>query len=227
MAFGDSITAGEVNNDTGSCVAHDPFTTLGVPWGRTFSVQPDIAYPADLLRQLSARYTTQTPIVFNEGLGADSTSAGVPRFAAALATDKPEVVLLLQGVVDIADHGFGAVPIISANLHTDIVSAKNRGVSAIFLSTLAPTRASESVFRGCYATPPEIQAVNAEIRQLAVRDGVTLVDTYAAIAGRESTLIGPDGLHPTAEGLQVVAQTFFAAIKDKLEVAAATTDRRR
>ena len=56
-----------VNDDTGSCVSHDPFTTLSEPWGRTFKVQRNIAYPADLEKLLAARYVTQTPVVINEG----------------------------------------------------------------------------------------------------------------------------------------------------------------
>jgi lysophospholipase L1-like esterase len=220
MAFGDSITAGEVNDDTGSCVAHDPFTTQSLPWPRPFRVQPDIAYPKDLERLLVARYTTQTPVVVNEGLGADSTSDGVPRFASALRADNPQVVLILQGVIDIAEHGFRAAPIVSFNLNADIEEARRRGVQAVFLSTLLPTRAPEGLFRGCYATIPEIEAVNTEIRQLAARDGVTLVDSYAAFSGRVSSLIGSDGLHPTAEGMQVIADTFFEAIKEKIEVVA-------
>ena len=46
---------------------------------------------------------------------------------------------------------------------------------------------------------------------------------FPAFNGDVTTLIGPDGLHPTAAGYQVIATTFFNVIKASLEAPAATT----
>jgi lysophospholipase L1-like esterase len=218
MAFGDSITAGEINDDTAPCVRPQDRTPAAIrrDLGTPFLVQPDLAYPQDLQRLLATRYTGQTFIAFNEGNPAESTTAGIPRFAAVVRADRPEAVLLMQGIIDIADAGFSAGPTIVSSLDTDIVEARRQGVGSVFLSTLVPVR--EGVFRGCYATNAQIEAANAQIRSLAARDNAFLVDSYAAFAGHESTLIGPDGLHPTVEGQQVIANTFFDVIRSKLEV---------
>ena len=51
-------------------------------------------------------------------------------------------------------------------------------------------------------------------------EGVRLVDVFAAFHGDVTTLIGPDGLHPTAEGYRVMARAFFDSIKAALEIPA-------
>jgi hypothetical protein len=44
-----------------------------------------------------------------------------------------------------------------------------------------------------------------------------VVDLFDAFDGRPS-LLGPDGLHPTEKGYGVIAETFFDAIVDRLEL---------
>jgi hypothetical protein len=50
-----------------------------------------------------------------------------------------------------------------------------------------------------------------------------LVDLYPVFEGNLDTLLGPDGLHPTEAGYQKMAETFFATIRERLEVPMATT----
>jgi lysophospholipase L1-like esterase len=94
------------------------------------------------------------------------------------------------------------------------------GVQHVFLSTLTPQKEPFTQFgypRRNVAMP-FLEAANAEIRALAAREGVYLVDAYAAMIGRASTLVGGDGLHMTQEGFVVLAETFFAVIREKLEL---------
>ena len=72
-------------------------------------------------------------------------------------------------------------------------------------ATAAPCRAGGTSQTAFY---------NAGIRSLAAAEGVTLVDVFNAF---DVTLLGPDGLHPTAQGYQVIANTFFNAIRATLE----------
>jgi lysophospholipase L1-like esterase len=50
---------------------------------------------------------------------------------------------------------------------------------------------------------------------------VTLVDIYQGFNG-DLSLLGPDGLHPAAEGYAKIADLFFAAIKQTLETSSAS-----
>jgi len=235
MAFGDSITDGEVqDNAPGATSAirglQDwPFAKSHV-MSNPLDVRRDLSYPTVLRDMLTARYSGQTFTMFNEGLGADGTGDGIARFANAVANDKPEAVLLLQGVIDVAGCAMSypecspsaTIQTMGRNLSTDIAAARARGVQYIFLGTLLPektcntspcrTWAVDPVYYGDLITP-----ANAEIRAVAARENVFLVDSFAAIAKDTKTLLGGDGLHPTREGYAALANAFFNVIRDKIE----------
>jgi len=67
------------------------------------------------------------------------------------------------------------------------------------------------------AATEDITPANAEIRAVAARENVFLVDSFAAIAKDTKTLLGGDGLHPTKEGYAALANAFFNVIKEKIE----------
>jgi lysophospholipase L1-like esterase len=94
-----------------------------------------------------------------------------------------------------------------------IRDAQSRRVQ-VFLGTLLPQRA-----RGCRAFAiNDIVPANAEIRALARDENAVLVDLYQAFGGEAGSLIGTDGLHPNEAGYQKIADTFFAEIRQRLEV---------
>jgi len=220
MAYGDSITAGEINSDdTGARCPENARARAGIG---TFSfnpldLQPDKAYPMLLQQLLQVRYTTQSPTVTNKGQPLDDTG-DTARFAGALQDVKPEAVLFLQGVIDLT--GERAIPTIIANIVHDIGESARQGVKAFFLSTLTPVL---DFSRGCFVSNADIVELNGEIRALAIQDNVNLVDSWAAFKGRESELIGADGLHPSVEGQQVLAATFLTAVQGKLELSSASS----
>ena len=81
----------------------------------------------------------------------------------------------------------------------------------VFLATIPP----ENLMRA-------VVPFNDQVRSLAASKGVPLVDVYQAFGG-DLTLIGNDGLHPTAAGYHLIADTFFASIKQTLELRATTS----
>ena len=213
MAFGDSITAGTL----ASC----PFPLIGDPlfWNlqdvqRLFaSVNATTAYPNVLSGQFASRYTTQSFTVANEGLPGELASGDrtESRLVAALNRHVPEVLLLQEGINDL--HARVPPSTIEKELGRLVRAAKTRGVP-VFLGTLLPERPGS-----CLASAPDaIAAMNGRVRSVAASEGATLVDLYEAFVGQESTLLGQDGLHPTPEGYEVMATTFFNAIRATLEL---------
>ena len=80
MAFGDSITDG--------AVSLAPLIMLG----------PPDTYPFKLEQLLLERYPSQPIVVVNEGKGGEDTRGGARRLPGVLDADKPEVLLLLEGI---------------------------------------------------------------------------------------------------------------------------------
>jgi lysophospholipase L1-like esterase len=198
LAFGDSITEGKVSLS-----------------GLTLTVAFPDAYPFKLQGKLAARYEDQQFTVTNAGLGGEGAGTGARRLPLELSSFQPEVLLLLDGANDLlALRDDGILPVVNA-LRTMIRDAEARGVR-VFLATQPP--AIPGTLRGYAAS--SVPKLNAEIRKLATAEGVTLVDLYAAFPTDPAGLIGADGLHPTAQGYELIAQTFFESIMQTLE----TTD---
>ena len=199
LAFGDSLTAGEVQDSP----------TAFIP----FVLDPSRSYPTVLQSLLRARYVSQSPSVINQGTPGDSAVEGNAKISAAIDAFKPQALLLMQGILDISEGGAPAINAMAQALKFDIRDAKRRGVQHVFISTLMPLKDGRLGGAKDLVIP-----ANEEIRFLAAQEGAYLVDAYAAMIPQVNTLIGADGLHPTAEGYRVLAQTFFDEVRRRLEV---------
>ena len=195
-AFGDSITEGKFASGDSA----------------------PVPYPADLRTRLAARYATQTFTVSNDGVGGETTVGGAARLPGVLSARNPEVLLLVEGVNDLALGDSSRVAVVINNLRTMVQTARGRGIQ-VFLGTLLPEIPGGSR-TGAIAL---IVPTNDQIRALAASQGVPLVDLYQAFSGMERTLIGEDGLHPNAAGYQKIAETFFTAIRSRLEASPTMT----
>ncbi len=103
-----------------------------------------------------------------------------------------------------------------------IDNARSRGLR-VFLATIPPENASSQCIPQCRGSNAGlVPPFNDQVRSLAASKSVPLVDVFQAFHGDVLTLIGPDGLHPTAAGYHVIADTFFASIKQTLEVSPPT-----
>ncbi len=196
VAFGDSITAG---------VVAVGFQTL--VW------RPEVAYPLTLQGLLALRYTAQTIVVVDEGLAGELIADGQRRLPLVLARDAPEVLLLLEGINDLNGGGAAVIPTVVNGLDALVRQARSRGVR-VFVATLLPERPGGSRAGAVTVIP----IANVQIRAMAASEGAFLVDLYDGFGGEAGVLIGDDGLHPNAAGYQKMAEIFFAAIRDRLEV---------
>lgn len=208
LAFGDSITSGEVTVPIGSLLGGS---------GSIFKhvVVPSASYPAVLLRTLQGRYGSQAGafVVSNYGLSGEKAANARDRYLAAVNATAPEVLLLLHGHNDIPGGLDGAASSAAREIEVMVEDAKRRGIR-VFLATVCPARSSGS-------RPIDqrfLDDFNSRIRTIVVRQGVTLVDVNAALATDVNRYIGVDGLHPTEAGYARIADTFFQAIQNALEV---------
>jgi lysophospholipase L1-like esterase len=202
IAFGDSITEGFPH--TISPALLDP--------------APDGSYPLVLQSLLRARYTAQTIAVLDEGVGGEIVGDGLKRLPGVLTSDAAGALLLMEGANDLNQSGIAAPDIIVSGLRNMVKLGRERSMR-VFVGTLLPERANGK------ASHPELVApTNDKIGLMATTEDAVLVDLFAAFGGvPDPVLISSDGLHPTAAGNERIAQTFFAAIRARLEAPAAFT----
>lgn len=207
MAFGDSTTAGEVT------IPMSPMRGEGTP---TFKlvVLPAVSYPTQLATMLRARYTAQASVidVANAGLSGEWAEDGAKRLPGVMVSVRPEAVLLLEGVNDIAAQGSVGVTRAWQALDVMAKEIRNRG-ARVFIGTLPPSRPGgpKAVAQAL------ITSLNERIKITATGEGAVLVDVHAALATDIPRYVGIDGLHLTEAGHLRVAELFFDAVRSDLE----------
>jgi lysophospholipase L1-like esterase len=205
LAFGDSLTAGAMTV------------------GGQLVVDPSVAYPTDLQMLLGQQYPAQRIVVSGDGVVGETAAQGAARLPGELASHRPDVVLLLEGVNDL--HGplpDGGIPEALSGVSTMIQETRSAGIQ-ILVGTLTPATPG--------ALPPDTAALiapfNAQLIPLAQANGATVVDLYPAFLTDVPDWIGPDGLHLTVAGYEEMAQLFFSAIRTSFEGRAAVVPRHK
>jgi len=200
LAFGDSVTAGEVTAPVSSSNTATKMILV-----------PTASYPMQLRSQLQSRYAAQASEirVVNEGMPGETIFSGVLRFESSLDQHRPDVVLLMEGV-----NGVGSIgPDVSAAAIRGMTQTAKARNMRVFIGSMLPTIAG----RQRSQDPAALEMYNARLREVSVAEGVPFVDLYTTLLPDVMTVIGVDGLHPTEAGYRRVAEVFFAAIRASLE----------
>ena len=205
MAFGDSITAGEVTAPIGGITPAGQFPNFRL------IVVPSASYPTVLQRLLVSRYLAQASSIqmVNEGLPGETAPEAVPRFISAVSRRSAEAVLLLEGYNGVTANGGASGA--AAALSTMASEARNRGMR-VFIATLTPGKPGSRQIPDLF-----INNYNDRLRQIVRGEGAVLVDLFGALSADVNAYIGIDGLHPNEAGYRKMAETFFAAIRSDLE----------
>jgi lysophospholipase L1-like esterase len=198
LTFGDSLTEGKISLTISMLVD-----------------SPSHSYPAKLARLLTERYTSQQPVVLNDGFGGELASASPGRLAEAIDDHRPEAILLMHGVNDLNSPATGIVQA-TVDAIEELTKRALQSGATTFVATLPPLGPGGKA--GC---PECVEPLNDRIRAMAAAKGAVLVDVHAAW-GNRTGLMGADGIHPTEAGYQVIAEAFFEAIKKTLEKPAAS-----
>ena len=197
MAFGDSITAGEVV----------------VPNTQDLLLRPIASsYPAVLQTSLRARYGDHV-VVFNAGLSGEKAAAADRRFPATFLNYSPDVVVLLEGANDLlyAEPG-AAIESMERGIGVLAAEARNRR-ARVLIALLTPTKPGRR-----YIPQAIVAAANERLRAVARGEGATTIDTFTPLLADLDANIDSDGLHLTEVGYRRLADAVFAAIRAELEV---------
>lgn len=200
LAFGDSITEGFLREPPASA-----FTLF-----QHLVIETE-TYPYKLDQMLRERYRRQEFVVFNRGVGGETLPEGRERIVGELLETKPDVLLLFEGYNDIRTF---STEDLRKDLRSMVRSAQVRGADVIIATLFQISDQREA---GRPGVQQAISDLNGAIRRLAAELKIEpVVDLEAAFAG-DASLLGSDGLHPTAQGYTVIAERFFDAIVDRYE----------
>ncbi|MDE3156064.1 MAG: hypothetical protein KGN76_13225 [Acidobacteriota bacterium] len=200
VAFGDSITQGTITMFNGLL---------------QLVVNP-VSYPYKLQNLLQTEHSDQRIHVYNEGVQGEATGTGsqewgITRLPGVLDADNPQVLLLLEGVNDLDGLGSAGIQPTIQNLQTMIQDAQARGIT-VLLGTLLAQRPGG--YRAISINL--VQPFNQQLEVMAASMGVTVVDFYTPFS-QDLSLLGPDGLHPNADGYTKMAQIWQNAIDTAFE----------
>jgi lysophospholipase L1-like esterase len=142
--------------------------------------------------------------VANAGVGGETVFEGSRRLPVTLDATPitPGVVLIVEGINGLDDDAETIEHTLDALLDM-VATVRARGGLPI-LGTLTPVKSPDT--RG-----PAVSALNARIRQAAAERAIRVADHHKAFGGNTG-LLDADGLHPNAQGYQVMAETWLTAI---------------
>ena len=167
---------------------------LGLPQAR--------AYPSLIQRRVEEAGLPYT--IVNAGVSGDTSAGGLSRLDWALDGDVRILVLALGG-----NDGLRGLPVaeLSGNLSRIIERAQARGISVVLAGMEAPPNYGVDYTLAFHKVYPA----------LAKKYNVTLIPFLLDRVAGITSLNQPDGIHPTAEGAEIVADTVWQAVKPLAE----------
>jgi acyl-CoA thioesterase-1 len=160
------------------------------------------AFPSRLQRHLEDEGLHYT--IVNAGVSGDTSAGGLSRLDWALDGDVRILVVALGG-----NDALRGLPIaeLTRNLSAIIERAQARGVTVVLAGMEAPPNYGFKYIADFHKVYPALA------KKYRVAFVPFLLDRVAGI----SELNQPDGIHPTAEGAQIVADTVWSALKPAIE----------
>ena len=197
------VASSQASNVSDRVVADPPrIVAFGDSLTAGLGVSPDQSYPAQLQRRLrEAGYSYE---VINAGVSGDTTTGGLRRLAWVLKS-RPSMVILELG----ANDGLRGQPLslMASNLTKIIDGLQEAGVEVVLAGMQIPPNYGLDYTTGFASL----------FEQLARDHSVTLIPFFLEGVAARKELNQADGIHPTAEGYQIVAQTVFDVIEPLIE----------
>ena len=200
MLVGTLLLTAPAQASTASCEGK-VLTVFGDSLVAGFGLAPGEDFPAALGENIKDHFPGLQ--VNNAGVSGDTTTGGLARLDWSLG-EEVSAVLLELGANDALR---GISPEISQkNLEAMIVRLKERDIEVMLAGMLAPPNLGEeygSAFNGMY-------------KKLADKHDLVLYPFFLDGVAGNPTLNLPDGIHPTAEGIQLIVKNIRPKIDEFL-----------
>ncbi|EMI18691.1 secreted protein containing Lipase, GDSL domain protein [Rhodopirellula maiorica SM1] len=167
----------------------------------------------------------------NAGVGGNTTTQALRRMDQDVFSEHPDVVVIFFGTNDSrVDNAKVHVPLdrYSANLH-EMIDACQKQQAQVVLCTVPPinhepyfTRHDKAVFERAGGLDRLLQQYREAVLQVARERKVAVVDLNQILLD-EPNWLSPDGVHPSTEGVAILAKHIGKAIRPLI----ATNEERR
>jgi len=166
----------------------------------------------ELWKNIDSSFFQNKPYV-NRGIGGQTTSQMLLRFRQDVINLKPEIVVILAGINDIAEN---TGPISLENIFGNIVSmaelAKVNNIKVV-LSSVLP--ANKFPWRPDLQPAEKVAQLNAMIKKYCQENNNIYIDYYSKMLDNQKGLdikFTNDGVHPTLAGYKIMEPLLEEAI---------------
>jgi len=168
-------------------------------------------------KELSPEYFTMRPYICR-GISGQTTPQMLVRFRPDVIALKPQAVVILAGINDIAGNtGPATLTMIEDNLASMSELARAHGMKVLLCSVLP---AYDFPWNPGVYPAARIDSLNTWIRSYANVNGFSYVDFYSSMVDDRKGLkteYSKDGVHPTAAGYKVMERIVEIEIKKALQ----------
>jgi lysophospholipase L1-like esterase len=153
----------------------------------------------------------------DRGISGQTTPQMLVRFRQDVLSLHPRAVHIMAGTNDVAGNtGATTIETVKGNIQTMAELAHAHGIKVI-IASVPP--AGSFPWAKDKQPVPQIAALNAWLRDYALRNGFTYVDYFAALATVDGAMkpgLSSDGVHPTAQGYAIMEPLALSAIAKAL-----------
>jgi acetyl esterase/lipase/lysophospholipase L1-like esterase len=154
---------------------------------------------------------------YNRGISGQTTTQMLVRFRDDVIDLKPSVVVILAGINDIAENN-GPIKLeeIFGNIKSMAILAREANIKVVLSSTLP---AFAFPWKPTMQPAPKVMALNAMIKDFAVKNHMVYLDYFSAMADERNGLptnLAKDGVHPTLAGYKIMEPLAEKAIAESL-----------
>lgn len=154
------------------------------------------------------------PHYINRGISGQTTPQMLCRFRADVIALKPQAVVILAGINDVAGNtGPMTIQQTLDNLYSMAELAKAHGIKVI-LSSVLP--AADFPWRPGMEPAGKVMQINEHLKQYAIKHELTYLDYFSTMADKNNGLqaqLTYDGVHPNLAGYKIMAPLANAAIQ--------------
>lgn len=172
-----------------------------------------------------AEYFPNQPFI-NRGISGQTLPQMLIRMRPDVIAHKPKVMVLLAGTNDIAgNYGAMSNEFIQGNIESIVELAHKNNINVVLASILPISdynkRANgEAIVRSVQRPPERILAINNWMKNYCANKSLVYLDYFSATVDDKGFLkaeLADDGLHPNAEGYEIMKTLAENAIKNALK----------